>query len=98
MNFLKELQLNTEKPAVLSLKKTERSQMIAIGLGKGAVLKKHKTGVSTNLIVMKGSIDFIINDETLNFTEGEVYEIPIDVEHEVVGIDDENIFIVTKEL
>ena len=28
--------------------------MMVIGLGKGAILKKHKTGVSTNLVVAKG--------------------------------------------
>lgn len=98
MNLFKDLELNTEKPAVLIIKKTEKSQMMAIGLGKGAILKKHKTGVSTNLVVVKGSIDFMINGETLILQAGDVYEIPVDVEHEVVGLEQENIFIVTKEL
>lgn len=98
MNIYKELELNTDKPAVLSIKKTDKSQMIAIGLGNGAVMKKHKTAVSTNLVVIKGSIKFLINDENLEFSTGEVYEIPVDIEHEVIGLESENIFIITKEL
>ena len=98
MNIFNELELNTENPAVLSIKKTEKSQMIAIGLGKGAILKKHKTGVSTNLVVIKGAIEFHINDEKLNFNAGDVHEIPVEMEHEVVGLEQENIFILTKEL
>lgn len=98
MNIFQNLELNSENPAVLSIKKTEKSQMIAIGLGKGAILKKHKTGVPTNLVVVQGSIEFLINGETLFFQAGDVYEIPVEVPHEVVGLEQENIFILTKEL
>ena len=98
MNIFKDIVLDTEKPAVLPLKKTEKSQMMVIGLGKGAILKKHKTSVSNNLVVAKGSIAFEINNETLHFAEGEVYDIPLDAENEVTGLDEENFFIITKEL
>ena len=98
MNIFKDLTLSTEKPAALSIIKTQKSQIMTVGLGDGAVLKKHKTSVFTNLIMMKGRIDFIINEETLSFSAGDVYEIPIDVEHEVVGKDVENIFLIIKEL
>ena len=98
MNIFQDLELNTEKAAVLSIKKTEKSQMMAIGLGKAAILKKHKTGFPANLIVIKGSIAFKINDETHQFVAGEVFEIPVDVEHEVTGLEEENYFVLTKEL
>lgn len=98
MNIYKDLVLDTEKPAVFPLKKTEKSQMMVIGLVKGAILKRHKKGVTINLVVAKGSIAFEINNKKLHFAEGEVYDIPVDVEHEVTGLDEENFFIITKEL
>lgn len=98
MNIFKDLTLSKEKPVALSIVKTDKSQIMTVGLGKGAVMKKHKTSVFTNLIMMKGSVDFLINNENLTFTEGSVYEIPINIEHEVIGKDEENIFLIIKEL
>lgn len=97
-NIFNNVIFSTEKPSTFSVKKTEKIQQIAVALGKGAVLKKHTTPVPTNLIMMKGTITFKINGEDLIFTEGVTYEIPVKVEHEVVGNDAENLFILTKEL
>ena len=43
-------------------------------------------------------IDFKINNESIVLRMGDVFEIPINVEHEVVGRDIENIFLIVKEL
>ena len=48
--------------------------------------------------MMRGKVDFNISGETVVLREGDSYEIPVNVEHEVVGRDIENIFLIVKEL
>jgi quercetin dioxygenase-like cupin family protein len=48
------LQLSDEKPAVLQIKNTEKSNVIAIGLKKDQVLKKHLSPIPALLVVLKG--------------------------------------------
>lgn len=98
MNIFKELQLNSEKPVALSIKKTEKSQIMAVGLGKGAIMKSHKTSTPATLIIVKGDIDFSIENEMYHFTQGDIYEIPVEILHEVTGVGEENIFLINKEL
>lgn len=97
-NFLNKLVFNKEKPSTYVIKKTDKIQQIAVGLGEETLLKKHITPVPTNLVVIKGSILFKINGEEYHFVEGDAYEIPVNTEHEVVGKGKENVFILAKEL
>lgn len=98
MNILENITFSTEKPSVVPLKKSEKLKYFSVALGKGAVLKKHVAPVPSTLVVLKGAIDFLINGETLNFKQFDVYEIPVNVEHEVIGVADENLFSVAQEL
>lgn len=97
-NFLNQLVFNKEKPSTFVIKKTDKVQQIAVGLGEGTLLKKHITPVPTNFTMVKGEVIFKINNEDYHFAEGDVYEIPVNVEHEVIGRGKENVFILTKEL
>lgn len=97
-NFLNKLVFNKEKPSTYVIKKTDKIQQIAVGLGEETLLKKHITPVPTNLVMVKGSILFKINGEEYHFGEGDTYEIPVNTEHEVIGKGKENVFILTKEL
>lgn len=97
-NFLNNLVFSKEKPSTYAIKKTDKIQQIAVGLGEETLLKKHITPVPTNLVVVKGEILFRINGEEYHFKEGDVYEIPVNTEHEVIGKGKENVFILTKEL
>ena len=96
INILKKIEFRTDKQTTYFLKDGKNVKQIAIALGKNAVLKKHTTPVATTLIVLKGKVCFIISNEQIILNEFDVYQISINVEHEVIGINDENIFIVTK--
>ena len=87
-----------DKPEILVIKKSEKIKQFAVALGKNAVLKKHKTSNPTTLIVLKGEIKFEINNEIHHFKTFETYEIPINIEHEVLGLQTENLFLLTQEL
>jgi quercetin dioxygenase-like cupin family protein len=90
------LQLSDEKPVVLQIKNTEKSNVVAIGLKKDQVLKKHLSPIPALLVVLKGSIIFEIEGRKTELKESSTFEIPINVMHEVTGVTDA-IFIVIKE-
>ncbi len=98
MNILQYTDFLTDKPSVFQIKKTEKSQQFAVALGESALLKKHTTSVPATLLVLKGEIKFTLPNEELILKELDVFEIPVDVEHEVLGILEENLFLITKEL
>jgi phage shock protein E len=97
MNIAKEIKFTIEKPFVLPIRKTESANIFAVGLLKDQVLAKHKTQWPTLLIVLQGAILFRINSDEIKLSTLDTYQIPIDVEHDVTGMDAENIFLITKE-
>lgn len=98
MNILQYTDFLSEKPTVFQIRKNDKIQQFAVALGKNCLLKKHTTNVPTNLIVMRGELKFTFPDQEVLLKEFDVFEIPVDVEHEVWGLEDENLFVITKEL
>ncbi len=96
MNITKDLIFDLTKPSVLSLVKREYSQVFAVGLLKDQVLAKHKTTLPAVLLVLEGSVTFKMKDEVLLLNKFDVFHIPVDVEHEVIGIENRNSFVVIK--
>jgi quercetin dioxygenase-like cupin family protein len=90
------LQMTDEKPAVLQVKNTDKSNVIAIGLKKDQVLKKHISPIPALLVVLKGAISFEMEGSRTELKEFATFEIPVNVPHEVTGIT-ESIFMVIKE-
>ena len=97
MNIAKEIKFSIEKPFVLSVRKTESVNIFAVGLIKDQVLAKHKTQLPALLIVLQGSVLVRINSEEVRLATLDTYQIPVDVEHDVSGLNEKNIFLLTKE-
>ncbi len=97
MNILKNIKLSEERPGVLQIYKTEKLNLFAIALVKDQILKKHHTTVPTMLTMLQGRIEFEIEGKIFEFGEFDIYEIPVSVEHEVRGLEAENIFTLTQE-
>lgn len=97
MNITESISFDPNKAAILSIRKTEAVNLFAVGLVNTQVLKKHKAVIPSLLTVLKGSIEFRMKDETICLNQFDTYDIPIDVEHEVAGVDQENIFTVLQE-
>ncbi len=97
-NITKNISFDTEKAHVLSLKKGDKLNYFAVALGKNGVLKKHKAPVPSTLVVLLGELNFIMENETVHLHQFDVYDIPIDIEHEVAGLGEENLFTVSQEL
>ncbi|MDO4224424.1 MAG: rhodanese-like domain-containing protein [Bergeyella zoohelcum] len=97
-NISDNIQYSKEKANVFTIKKTGKTHQLAVALGKETLMKKHSTDVPTTLVVLKGEITFVLPNKKLVLKALDTYEIPVGVEHEVVGRQDENLFILTKEL
>jgi quercetin dioxygenase-like cupin family protein len=95
MNIVENIALNPGKPAVLPILKTDTLHIRAIGLVQEQLLRKHKTAIPTILTVLKGRISFHINNEIIRLHTYDTFQIPVNIEHEVTGIDAENIFMLT---
>ena len=96
MNIYESVEFNDERPAVVSIHKTNNINYLAIGLHSGQLMKKHFTKVPTILTVLEGLISFHINEETFQLKKGDVFHIPPNIEHEVRGLD-KAIFTLTQE-
>ena len=96
VNLADKLTFKTDKPTTYFVKDGKNVRQVAIALGEGGVLKKHTTSIPATLIMVKGTVRFLINGEEVVLKDLDTYQIPVDVEHEVIGVEKENIFIVTK--
>jgi quercetin dioxygenase-like cupin family protein len=96
MNITSDLHAREDRPTVLSLLRTEKTQVLIVGLSKDQVLAKHKTSVPALLVVIDGTIDFVMMSNVLTLTKHDVYAIPMEEEHEVVGVNERNSFMIIK--
>lgn len=96
MNIKEALKMSDEKPTVLLVKNTDKSNVIAIGLKKNQVLKKHITPIPALLVVLEGLISFEMEGKTTEIPVLGTIDIPVNTPHEVTGIQ-ESIFLVMKE-
>ena len=96
MNITEALQLTDQKPTVLQIRNSDKNQVVAIGLKKHQVLKKHMTPQPALLVVLKGMISFDMEGTVTYINEMGTFEIPANVPHEVTG-EEESIFLIIKE-
>ncbi|HEY9364162.1 MAG TPA: hypothetical protein VIQ00_12925 [Chitinophagaceae bacterium] len=96
MNVIETISLNDERPAVLQIKNTDKSQVMAIGLKKNQALKKHTTANPALLLVLKGSVSSEMEDTITQISAFNTFDIPANIFHEVVGVE-ESIFLLIKE-
>lgn len=98
VNLADELTFRNDRQTTYFVKDGKSIRQVAVALGEGAILKKHTTDVPATLIMVKGEVRFLINGEEIILKDLDTYQIPVEVEHEVIGVQKENIFIITKQL
>jgi quercetin dioxygenase-like cupin family protein len=97
MNIIKNIPFSSEKPAVHMVRKTDTINYIAVGLLMDQILPEHKTGVPTILTVLSGAIEFCIEDKEYLLYPFDTFQIPVNIMHEVRGIEKENVFTLVQE-
>ena len=88
-----EIKLNPDSKTVKILSNPS-FKLIGLGFIKGQVLEKHMTPTPAILIVQDGSVDFKMQGKTHTLKAGDYFEIPANVEHEVIGKEDSHLYLV----
>lgn len=88
-----EIKLNIDSKTVKVLSNPS-FKLIGLGFKKGQILEKHTTPTSAVLIVQEGSVDFNMQGKTHSLKAGDYFEIPANIEHEVIGKEDSYLFLV----
>lgn len=69
-------------------------KLIGLAFKKDQILEKHKTPTPAVLIVQSGSVDFNMAGKSHHLKAGDYFEIPADIEHEVIGKEDSHLYLV----
>ena len=81
-------------PVIKVLVKGEAVKVIVLGFKKGMVLKEHKTGVSTRLVVIDGQINYFSVKGTVILNKFEDLDIPTNEPHSVEALADSICFLI----
>ena len=87
-----EIKLNPDSKTVKVLSNPS-FKLIGLGFKKDQVLEKHTTPTAAILIVQDGSVDFNMQGKTYALKAGDYFEIPANVEHEVVAKEDSHLYL-----
>ncbi len=82
-----EIKLNSSSKTVKVLSNPS-FKLIGLGFKKDQILEKHTTPTPAILIVQSGSVNFKMSGATHLLKAGDYFEIPANVEHEVIGLED----------
>lgn len=88
-----EIKLNDDAK-IIKVLSNPSFKLIGLGFKKGQVLAKHKTPTPAVLIVQSGSVDFKQDGEVYHLISGDYFEIPSNVEHEVVATEDSHLYLI----
>lgn len=88
-----EVPLNPENKVVKVLS-NHSFKLIGLGFKNGQILEKHTTPTPAILIVQTGSVDFKMAGKAYTLKAGDYFEIPANIEHEVIGKEDSHLYLV----
>jgi len=87
MNILQQLDIqpNQAKPAVLSLRKSDKLAVLAIGLTAGQIMPEHQTKTDASMVLLHGKVQFRTATESHTLHPGDHHDIPAGVPHDVLA-------------
>lgn len=85
---------NAASPVVKVLIKGDAVKVIVLGFKKGMVLKEHKTGVNTRLVVIDGRINYFSANGTVTMNRFDDLDIPVNIPHSVEALEDSICFLI----
>ncbi len=84
-NILKDLNYNNEKVAISVLFETATTKEIRILFKKGQVMKKHQTSFPITVTMLKGELDFGVNDSIHNLVKGDIVALDASIPHDLTA-------------
>ncbi|AZQ65372.1 cupin [Flammeovirga pectinis] len=83
-----ELEFNEKKPLIKVLFETAFTKEIRIAMKKGTVMKEHKTSYPIVVQIVKGNIDFGVQNEVFDLNEGKILALDGGVPHDLKAKED----------
>ncbi len=83
INILKNQSYNNDKVAISVLFETETTKEIRILFKEGQVMKKHQTPFPITVEIVKGELDFGVNDEIHHLIKGALVALDGGVPHDL---------------
>ncbi|WP_028888484.1 AraC family ligand binding domain-containing protein [Tenacibaculum ovolyticum] len=87
-SFLKDIKFSDHKPAVSLLLDTDFSKEIRVVFKKGQVMEDHQAPFAIIVQVVKGSIDFGVNNEVKQLSIGDIISLKPQVVHNLIAIEE----------
>lgn len=87
-SFLKDIKFNDNKPAVSLLLDTDFSKEIRVVFKKGQIMEDHQAPFAIIVQVVKGSIDFGVDNEVKQLNVGDIISLKPQVVHNLVAIEE----------
>ncbi|NLR94285.1 cupin domain-containing protein [Flammeovirga agarivorans] len=87
-NIYQDLQYSDVKPMISVLFETEFTKEIRIAMKEGSVMKEHKAPTPIVIEMVKGNIDFGVNNEILHLAEGDLLTLDGHVPHDLKATKD----------
>ncbi|MEE9348678.1 MAG: cupin [Flavobacteriaceae bacterium] len=82
-NILKDLNYNDDKVAISVLFETETTKEIRILFKKGQVMKKHQTSFPITVTMVKGNLDFGVNNKIHTLVKGDIVSLDASMPHDL---------------
>ena len=83
VNILANCNFNEDKVSISVLMETETTKEIRILFKTGQVMKKHQTSFPITVSMVKGELDFGVNDKVLPLTDGDLIALEGGVPHDL---------------
>ena len=87
-SFLKDIKFSDHKPAVSLLLDTDFSKEIRVVFKKGQVMEDHQAPFAIIVQVVKGCIDFGVNNEVKQLKAGDIISLKPQVVHNLIAIEE----------
>ena len=87
-SFLENIKFNSDKPALSLLSDTSFSKEIRIVFKKGQVMEDHEAPFSIIVQVIRGSIDFGVNEETRQLNTGDMVSLKPHEVHNLTALEE----------
>ena len=87
-SFLEDVKFNDNKPAVSLLLDTDFSKEIRIVFKKGQIMEDHQAPFAIIVQVLKGCIDFGVNNENNKLNEGDVISLKPQIVHNLTAVEE----------
>lgn len=87
-SFLEDVKFNDNKPAVSLLLDTDFSKEIRIVFKKGQIMEDHQAPFAIIVQVLKGCIDFGVNNENNKLNEGDIISLKPQIIHNLTAVEE----------